>query len=286
MEKTIRKIESRLPTLPVQQRVAAYARVSSGKDAMLHSLSAQVSYYSDLIQRNPEWRYAGVYVDEALTGTKDNRKGFQRMLVDCRAGKIDRIITKSISRFARNTVTLLETVRQLKTLGVDVYFEEQNIHSMSGDGELMLSILASFAQEESLSVSENCKWRIRKQFELGEPATWRFMYGYRIRKGVITIHEEEAAVVRWALSLTLMAWASRKFRASCVKRKFQAVAEACGRPSVFWICSRMKSMPEMRCFKSVMWQTISRNLKRTITVSCRNTMRKGHTLPLCLRRHF
>lgn len=197
MEKTIRKIESRLPTLPVQQCVAAYARVSSGKDAMLHSLSAQVSYYSNLIQRNPEWRYAGVYVDEALTGTKDNRKGFQRMLADCRAGKIDRIITKSISRFARNTVTLLETVRELKTLGVDVYFEEQNIHSMSGDGELMLSILASFAQEESLSVSENCKWRIRKQFELREPATWRFMYGYRIRKGVITIHEEEAAVVRW-----------------------------------------------------------------------------------------
>ena len=198
MEKTIRKIESRLPTLPVQQCVAAYARVSSGKDAMLHSLSAQVSYYCNLIQRNPEWRYAGVYVDEALTGTKDNRKGFQRMLADCRAGKIDRIITKSISRFARNTVTLLETVRELKTLGVDVYFEEQNIHSMSGDGELMLSILASFAQEESLSVSENCKWRIRKQFELGEPATWRFMFGYRIRKGVITIHEEEAAVVRWA----------------------------------------------------------------------------------------
>lgn len=198
MEKTIRKIESTLPTLPVQQRVAAYARVSSGKDAMLHSLSAQVSYYSNLIQRNPEWRYAGVYVDEALTGTKDNRKGFQRMLADCRAGKIDRIITKSISRFARNTVTLLETVRELKTLGVDVYFEEQNIHSMSGDGELMLSILASFAQEESRGVSENCKWRIRKQFELGEPANWRFMYGYRIHKGRISIHPEEAAVVRWA----------------------------------------------------------------------------------------
>lgn len=197
MEKTIRKIESKLPALPVQQRVAAYARVSSGKDAMLHSLSAQVSYYSNLIQRNPEWCYAGVYVDEALSGTKDSREGFQRMLADCRAGKIDRIITKSISRFARNTVTLLETVRELKGLGVDVYFEEQNIHSMSGDGELMLSILASFAQEESFSVSENCKWRIRKQFESGETATWRFMYGYRIRKGKIDIQPEEAAVVRW-----------------------------------------------------------------------------------------
>ena len=195
MEKTIRKIESRLPTLPVQQCVAAYARVSSGKDAMLHSLSAQVSYYSNLIQCNPEWRYAGVYVDEALTGTKDNRKGFQRMLVDCRAGKIDRIITKSISRFARNTVTLLETVRELKMLGVDVYFEEQNIHSMSGDGELMLSILASFAQEESLSVSENCKWRIRKDFEEGIPTTTSIL-GYHIRKGDFEIIPQEAEIVR------------------------------------------------------------------------------------------
>lgn len=197
VEKTIRKIESKRPVLPVQERVAAYARVSCAKDAMLHSLSAQVSYYSNLIQRNSEWRYAGVYVDEAMTGTKGSREGFQRMLADCRAGKIDRIIAKSISRFARNTVTLLETVRELKGLGIDVYFEEQNIHSMSGNGELMLSILASFAQEESRSVSENCKWRIRKQFESGETANWRFMYGYRIRKGKIDIQPEEAAVVRW-----------------------------------------------------------------------------------------
>lgn len=197
VEKIIRKITPSIPSLPRQKRVAAYARVSSGKDAMLHSLSAQVSSYSSLIQRNPEWVYAGVYVDEALTGTKDNRQDFQRMLADCRAGKIDMVLTKSISRFARNTVTLLETVRELKALGVDVYFEEQNIHSMSGDGELMLSILASYAQEESRSVSENCKWRIHKQFERGELVNLRFMYGYQIEKGEIVIHPEEADVVRW-----------------------------------------------------------------------------------------
>jgi len=115
-----------------------------------------------------DWEYAGVYADEALTGTKDTRPAFQRLIADCKDGKIDLIITKSISRFARNTVTLLETVRELKLLGVDVYFEEQNIHSMSGDGELMLTILASYAQEESRSVSENCKWRIRKRFQQGE----------------------------------------------------------------------------------------------------------------------
>ena len=129
------------------KRTAAYARVSSGKDAMLHSLSAQVSYYNQLIQSNPEWLFCGVYADEALTGTKENRVEFQKLLNRCRRGEIDLILTKSISRFARNTVTLLETVRELKTLGVDVYFEEQRIHSMSSDGELMLSILASYARE-------------------------------------------------------------------------------------------------------------------------------------------
>ena len=138
MQRKITRVEQSLPALPVLKRVAAYARVSTAKDAMLHSLSAQVSYYSSLIQQNPEWLFSGVYCDEGLTGTKDARPGFQQMLDDCRAGKIDMVITKSISRFARNTLTLLDTVRELKGLNVDVYFEEQNIHSISGDGELML----------------------------------------------------------------------------------------------------------------------------------------------------
>lgn len=154
------------PKIPTaKKRVAAYARVSSGKDAMLHSLSAQVSYYSSLIQAHNDWEYVGVYADEAITGTKQMRKNFQRLLDDCRDGKIDLIITKSISRFARNTVTLLETVRKLKLLGIDVYFEEQSIHAISADGELMLTILASYAQEESRSASKNQKWRIKKNFE-------------------------------------------------------------------------------------------------------------------------
>ena len=179
---------------PKKKRVAAYARVSSGKDAMLHSLSAQVSYYSDYIQSNG-WEYAGVYADEAITGTKDKRDGFQKLLTECRNGNVDMVITKSISRFARNTVTLLETVRELKTLGVDVYFEEQNIHTASADGELMLTILASYAQEESLSVSENMKWRIKKNFEDGKP--WSgFVLGYRCENGQYVIVPEEAEVVR------------------------------------------------------------------------------------------
>lgn len=184
------------PTLEKKVRVAAYARVSTGKDMMLHSLSNQVSYYSKLIQGNNEWLYAGVYVDEAVTGTKDERADFQRMISDAKAGKIDAIITKSISRFARNTVTLLETVRELKPGGVDVYFEEEGIHTLSSDGELMLSILASYAQEESRQVSENMKWRIKRDFEKGKP--WGFLvYGYVYRNGKIDIIPEEARVVRF-----------------------------------------------------------------------------------------
>ena len=167
MPKTINRVPF-APKLEQKKRVAAYARVSTGKDAMLHSLSEQVSYYSALIRQTPGWQYAGVYADEAMTGTKENRAEFQRLLADCREGKIDLILTKSISRFARNTVNLLETVRELKALGVDIHFERERIHTMSGDGELMLSILASFAQEESRSISENVTWGQRKRFADGK----------------------------------------------------------------------------------------------------------------------
>lgn len=195
MERIVERRHFPKAKLPQLKKVAAYARVSSGKDAMLHSLSAQVSYYSNLIQNHSGWQYVGVYADEALTGTKDNRENFQRLLADCRVGKVDMVITKSISRFARNTVTLLETVRELKNMGVDVFFEEQNIHSLSADGELMLTILASYAQEESLSASENQKWRVRQNFQNGIP--WNStMLGYRLKDGCFEIMPEEAAIVQ------------------------------------------------------------------------------------------
>ncbi len=177
-------------------RVCAYARVSSGKDAMLHSLSAQVSYYQKFIASHIDWQFCGIYADEAFTGTKETRAQFQQMLSECRKGNIDLIVTKSISRFARNTITLLQTVREFKAMGVDIFFEEQNIHTLSSDGELMLTILASYAQEESLSASENAKWRIRKGFEAGELMNFRYLFGYRIVKGKVSIHEENAKIVR------------------------------------------------------------------------------------------
>lgn len=184
------------------KRVAAYARVSSGKEAMLHSLSAQVSHYSGMIQKTPGWVYAGVYADEATTGTKDTRSEFQRLLADCRAGEIDVIITKSISRFARHTLTTLQTIRELRTLNVDVFFEEQNIHTLGKNGEFILTILALYAQEEARSVSDNQKWRIKANYEKGLP--WSIsMYGYRLVNGMLEIIPEEAEILRLAADMYL-----------------------------------------------------------------------------------
>ena len=202
MDRAIEKVDFVTPIEKPLTKVAAYARVSTGKDAMLHSLSVQVSYYSNLIQNHPGWIYAGVYTDEAITGTKENRANFQRLIEDCRAGKIDVVITKSISRFARNTVTLLNTIRELKDLGIDVFFEEQNIHTLSSEGEFMITILASYAQEESRSVSENCKWRIRRKFEEGIANSFS-LYGYEKVDGEIRIKEDEAKVVREIFRLYL-----------------------------------------------------------------------------------
>jgi DNA invertase Pin-like site-specific DNA recombinase len=200
MNKTITKIDA-IPNPAIKKRVAAYTRVSSGKDAMLQSLSAQVNYYKKLISENHMWDFVGVYSDEALTGTKDSRAEFQQLLKDCRAGKIDMIITKSISRFARNTVTLLETVRELKAINVDVFFEEQNIHSISGDGEMILSFLATFAQEESRSASENMKWRIKKDFHEGIIWGGKSCLGYQLENRKLEMIPEEAEIVRLIFQL-------------------------------------------------------------------------------------
>lgn len=200
-ERVITKIDA-LPQLQRKLKVCAYARVSSGKDAMLHSLSAQVSYYNSLIQSTDGWEFVGIYADEAISGTKDTREEFNRMVEDARAGKIDLIITKAISRFARNTATLLTTIRELNSLGVDVLFEEQNIHSMSSEGEMILTLLASVAQEEARSVSENMKWRIKRNFEEGLP--WgALLYGYKVVDFKYYIVEEEAKVIRLIYDLFL-----------------------------------------------------------------------------------
>ena len=201
----ISRIEPKLPVIQARKKVAAYARVSRDTERLMHSVSAQVSYYSALIQKNPEWEYAGVYADMGISGTDTSKRGeFLRMLADCEAGKIDIILTKSISRFARNTVDLLETVRHLKDLGIEVRFEKEHINSLSEDGELMLTLLASFAQEESRSISENVKWGVRKRFQSGEiGAANKHILGYQYdedeKKYVII--PEEAEAVRWMFKM-------------------------------------------------------------------------------------
>lgn len=193
----ISKIEPTVPVIKQRKKVAAYARVSMQSERMMHSLSAQISYYSKIIQKNPDWEYAGVYADDFISGTNTvKRDEFKRMLADCEEGKIDIILTKSISRFARNTVDLLETVRHLKAKGIEVRFEKENINSMSGDGELMLSILASFAQEESRSISENIRWATKKRFEKGIPNGRFKIFGYRWEDNRLVPVPEEAEIVK------------------------------------------------------------------------------------------
>ena len=148
-----------------KRRVAAYARVSTNSDEQKTSYEAQVSYYTDYISAKPDWHFVQVYADKGITGTSTkHRERFNDMIADALAGKIDLIITKSVSRFARNTVDSLTTIRLLKEHGVEVYFEEQNIYTLDSKGELLLTIMSSLAQEESRSISENVTWGQRKRF--------------------------------------------------------------------------------------------------------------------------
>lgn len=158
-----------------QKRVAAYCRVSTDSEEQLTSYTTQKRVYTEMIASNPEWELVDIYADEGISGTRaDKRKEFQRLIRDCYLGKIDYIITKSVSRFARNTIECLEYVRQLRSKGIGVFFEEQNIDTLKSDSELYLVIFAGFAQSESESISKNVTWSFRKNFEEGKPT---YMYG-------------------------------------------------------------------------------------------------------------
>lgn len=193
----VRIIEPTKPQQPKHKRVCAYARVSTASDAQGESLENQTTHYRNLIEANPEYEYIGIFADQGITGTKGERPEFQKMLDLARAGEIDLILTKSISRFARNTTVVLEVVRELKLLGVEVKFEKDNISSMSGDGELMLTVLSSFAQEESKSMSENIKWRYRRNFEQGILAinATRFLGYDKDEHGNLVINPGQAEIV-------------------------------------------------------------------------------------------
>lgn len=193
--KQIKTIQAQKVTAIKRLKVAAYTRVSH--TSLLQSLSNQVSHYSQLIQANPEWDYVGVYSDSAISGrSQAYRRDFQQLLEDCRKGKIDLILTKSISRFGRNTVEFLETVRELKRLGISVRFEKEKIDTLTAEGELLLTLLASMAQEESQSISQNIRWRVKKRFEEGKPYIPQDIFGYRWNGDEYVIEPHEASIVR------------------------------------------------------------------------------------------
>ena len=202
----VRKIESfanfdTSMTAVTQQkkRVAAYARVSTDSDEQLSSYEAQVAFYTQHIKSNPEWEFVNVYTDEGISGTNTRkREGFNRMVEDALNGNIDLILTKSISRFARNTVDTLTTIRKLKEKKVEVYFEKENIYTLDAKGEVMLTIMSSLAQEESRSISENVTWGKRKSMADGKfSLAYKNFLGYeKGEDGFPKIVEEEAKIVR------------------------------------------------------------------------------------------
>lgn len=184
---------------PVKRKVAAYARVSTDSEEQLTSYAAQISYYTEYIKGREDWEFVGVYTDEGISGCSTKRReGFQRMISDAMAGKIDLIITKSVSRFARNTVDSLTTIRLLKENNVECYFEKENLDTGSMESELILSIISSLAQDESESISKNVKWSAQKRMENGSYKIGCVPYGYtKNEDGDMVIVPEEADVIQY-----------------------------------------------------------------------------------------
>ena len=201
----VTKIDARPQPNPPKKKVAAYARVSTDNLDQKESLDAQKNHYETYIKAHSTWEFAGLYFDEGVSGTKsETRNGLQNMLCDCNAGKINYILTKSVSRFARNTVDCLQIARNLKDKGIFIYFEKEHIDTGNMDSELMLSIFSSFAAEESISISENEKWAIRKRFQDG---TYKQSYlpdGYvKKENGGMIPDKQEAEIVRWIFNLAI-----------------------------------------------------------------------------------
>jgi DNA invertase Pin-like site-specific DNA recombinase len=192
-------------------RVAAYCRVSTDNDDQLTSLEAQIKHYESYIKAKSDWEFAGLYYDEGISGTKkEKRPELLRMIADCEDKKIDFIITKSISRFARNTTDCLELVRKLLALGIFIYFEKENINTGSMESELMLSILSGLAENESVSIAENNKWSIKRRFQNGTFKISYPPYGYDAVDGKLIVNEVQAEVVRFIYSEILSGKGTQK----------------------------------------------------------------------------
>ena len=210
---------------PSGLRVAAYARVSTDVEEQSSSFDAQKDYYERLINETPGWTFAGIYADRGITGTStEHRAGFLSMLEDCRAGKIDRILTKSVSRFARNTVDSLNTIRELKTLGIGVDFEKENIFTLDSKGDFLITIMSSLSQEESRSISENVRWGLKKRMSDGKySVTYSRFIGYdRGKDGKMVINENEANIVRFMYRCSLQGYSDTTIADKLMELNVQA----------------------------------------------------------------
>lgn len=252
-----------------QKKVAAYCRVSTDSEEQITSYTNQKKVYTEMIAKKPEWQFAGMYADEGISGTRaDKRPEFKRMINDCLDGKIDYIVTKSVSRFARNTVECLEYVRMLKAREIGIFFEEQNIDTLTSDSELYLVIYAGFAQSESESISKNVTWSVRKKFEEGKPI---FMYkrfiGYKKGEdGMPEIVPEEAKIIERIFDLYL-AGATAQIISDTLRSENVTVP---GKTATFSKGTIMNIlMNDKYCGDSI--------LQKTVTIDCIGKIRRKNT---------
>lgn len=210
----------------VKRKVAGYARVSTDNEEQQTSYEAQVDYYTNYIKKRKDWQFVGVFTDEGVTGTSTaHREGFRKMVDEALAGNIDLIVTKSVSRFARNTVDSLTTIRKLKDAGTEVFFEKENIWTFDSKGEMLLTILSSLSQEESRSISENVRWGQQKKFQDGKfsLAYSRFL-GYDVNEdGEMVINEEQAKIVRLIYGLYLEGYSTYKIAKKLTDSEYETI---------------------------------------------------------------
>lgn len=223
-----------------QKRVAAYCRVSTDQEEQLTSYEAQCAYYTEKIMTNPEWSLAGIFADEGITGTSTKkRERFKKMISLCRRGKIDMVLTKSISRFARNTVDCLAYIRELKELGIPVIFEKENINTMTTDSEIVITMLGGFAQAESESISQNVRWGLRQSFKQGKVTfQYKRMYGYeRGEDDQPRVIPEQAVVIRRVFETYLAGSSVRDIKMTL---EAEGIPAAGGKPA--WSVSALQNL--------------------------------------------
>lgn len=219
-------------------RCAAYCRVSSDSEDQLNSFMAQTRYYSQIFENSETESLVDIYADEGVTGTcEDKREEFQRMMKDCRKGKIDRIYTKSISRFARNTRDCLKNVRELKSLGITIYFEKENLDTASMTDEMMITIMGGLAQEESVSISQNMRWSIKKRMENGTMKMCTAVFGYQLVDGELILKHDEAEIVKQIFDWYLNGYGTGAIAKMLNSKNIQKHGKAC-----HWTHTTIKQM--------------------------------------------